>query len=65
MKVVCSWCGKEMGEKDGKGVEGVSHGICDSCFEELKKREERGLAPRSKQFSGRTRRMKQSNCEKH
>ena len=31
MKVICAWCGKDMGEKDGKGVEGVSHGICEDC----------------------------------
>ncbi len=24
MKIVCAWCGKDMGEKDGKGVEGAS-----------------------------------------
>jgi len=32
MQVVCAWCGKPMGEKDGKGVEGVSHGICEECY---------------------------------
>lgn len=32
MKIVCAWCGKKMGEKDGKGVEGVSHTLCEECF---------------------------------
>ena len=39
MKIRCAWCGKEMGDKDGEGIEGVSHGICNSCFDKMKKRE--------------------------
>ena len=35
MNVVCAWCGKDMGEKNGKGVEGVSHGLCQECLAEL------------------------------
>jgi len=31
IKVVCAWCGKDMGEKDGQGQEGVSHGMCEEC----------------------------------
>lgn len=31
LMVVCAWCGKVMGEKEGKGVSGVSHSICDEC----------------------------------
>ena len=31
MKVACAWCGKDMDEKDGRGVEGTSHGICEEC----------------------------------
>lgn len=27
------WCQASMGEKDGEGVEGISHGICRSCWE--------------------------------
>lgn len=26
------YCGADMGEKDGKGVEGTSHGICEKCW---------------------------------
>ena len=32
MKVVCAWCGKDMGEKDGKGQKGISHGLCNECL---------------------------------
>lgn len=35
MKIVCAWCGKGMGEKDGKGVEGISHSWCEECFAKL------------------------------
>jgi hypothetical protein len=31
MKRVCAWCGKPMGEKDGRGQSGTSHGICPAC----------------------------------
>ena len=31
LKIICAWCGKDMGEKNNKGLEGVSHGICDEC----------------------------------
>ena len=32
MKKVCAWCGKPLGDIDGKGVEGVSHGMCEECY---------------------------------
>lgn len=32
LKIVCGWCGKEMGEKDGEGTEGETTGICDDCL---------------------------------
>lgn len=32
IKIVCAWCGKDMGTKDGKGVEGITHGICPECL---------------------------------
>ncbi len=35
MKIRCAWCGKDMGEKDGEGVEGVSHSVCEDCYEKL------------------------------
>ena len=36
MKIVCAWCGKDMGEKDGEGIEGISHGVCEQCLKKLK-----------------------------
>lgn len=35
LKIVCAWCGKDMDTKDGQGVTGTSHGICDECIEKL------------------------------
>jgi len=35
MKIVCSWCGKVMGEKDGEGIDGISHSVCDECYTKL------------------------------
>lgn len=32
LKVVCMYCKAELGEKDGKGVSGVSHSICQDCW---------------------------------
>ena len=33
--VKCAWCGKDMGTKEGHGVTGISHGICDKCLEDM------------------------------
>jgi hypothetical protein len=30
-QIVCGWCGKPMGEKDGKGETPVTTSICDDC----------------------------------
>jgi len=35
IKVVCQTCGKVLGEKDGQGVEGISHSTCEKCLREL------------------------------
>jgi len=35
MRVICAWCGKDMGEKEGGNVEGASHSICDQCAQKL------------------------------
>jgi len=35
-KIVCAWCGKEIGEKDGHGQEGITHGICAKCLKKWK-----------------------------
>lgn len=50
VEIICSWCGKEMGEKEG--IEGGNtHGICQKCEKEieqekkdLQKAEKRGKA---------------------
>ena len=34
MKIVCAWCNKYMGEKDGKGVRGITHSVCEKCIVE-------------------------------
>lgn len=39
MKIVCAWCGKDMGEKDSEGVNGVSHSICQECLAKLTEKE--------------------------
>jgi len=31
MKVVCAWCGADLGTKDGHGSTGTTHGICKDC----------------------------------
>ena len=31
---VCMYCNKFMGTKDGIGISGISHGICERCKEE-------------------------------
>ena len=35
MKIVCAWCGKDMGEKEGEGIEGISHSVCEECADKL------------------------------
>ena len=35
MNIVCAWCGKSIGNKDGEGINGVSHGVCETCYERL------------------------------
>ena len=35
LKIVCGWCNKDMGEKDGEGVSGISHSICPACYKEV------------------------------
>jgi len=34
IKIICAWCKCDMGTKDGKGISGISHGMCDKCFKE-------------------------------
>jgi hypothetical protein len=32
LKIICAWCGLDMGEKDGQGQTGVTHSICPECL---------------------------------
>lgn len=36
MKIVCAWCGADMGKKECSGIDSglVSHSICERCFSE-------------------------------
>lgn len=36
LKIICAWCLKPLGYKDGKGQTGTSHGICEECANKLK-----------------------------
>jgi len=49
MKIVCASCNKDMGDKDGKGVEGVSHGLCPECLARLMVRVENETGAGNKQ----------------
>uniref|UniRef100_A0A6M3M8Y4 Uncharacterized protein n=1 Tax=viral metagenome TaxID=1070528 RepID=A0A6M3M8Y4_9ZZZZ len=31
LKIVCAWCGKDRGSKDGEGLTGTTHSICPDC----------------------------------
>lgn len=46
LQIYCAWCGKCMGTKDGKGVEGVTHGICDECKENVMEAAEKAKEPK-------------------
>ena len=35
LTIVCAWCQKPMGTKDGEGQTGVSHSICPKCYEKM------------------------------
>ncbi len=32
MKIVCAWCGKEMGEKPPLNNKETTHSICPECY---------------------------------
>ncbi len=38
MKIVCAWCGKDLGVKEPVSDD-VTHGICEDCAEKLLKGE--------------------------
>lgn len=36
MRIVCSWCGKDQGEKEPVRDRSVTHTICPACLEDQK-----------------------------
>jgi len=36
IKVICAWCQKDMGIKSGTCRDGISHGICPECQEQVR-----------------------------
>ena len=32
IKIICGTCKRDLGEKDGEGQTGISHGMCAECF---------------------------------
>jgi len=40
VEIMCAWCGKKMGKKDGKGMRGISHSLCKECLARLLAKEE-------------------------
>ena len=31
IKIICAWCGKDLGTKEGESGGTISHGICPEC----------------------------------
>lgn len=50
VKIICAWCKKDMGEKEGEVEGGITHTICPKCSkkekEALQKTEKRVKASR-------------------
>lgn len=42
MKIVCAWCGKEMGEKTPLEDKSVTHSICPKCERKHFPKKQRG-----------------------
>ena len=36
IKVVCSWCGKIWFKKGELALDGISHGMCETCFRKMR-----------------------------
>ena len=35
LKIICDWCRRDMGEKDGGGQSGETGGMCPDCWAKL------------------------------
>ena len=33
IKIICAWCGKDLGTKEGETESPVSHSICEECVQ--------------------------------
>jgi hypothetical protein len=45
IKIVCAWCGKYMGEKEGDTPYPISHSICPECERKVRAEIENDLNP--------------------
>ncbi len=41
MEVVCAWCGRKLGEKPPYEDKGVTHGMCQDCYDKERARAKR------------------------
>ncbi len=53
MRVVCAYCGRDLGTKPGGADDDVSHGICDDCVAEQNRLLDEYQARRKKEEAGR------------
>lgn len=51
MRIVCAWCGKEIGKKENDDEE-VSHGLCEECFAKLEAKKERETSNKTEPDEG-------------
>ena len=52
MKIVCSYCGKDLGEKEPIDDKNTSHGICLDCIPKVEKEIEDYFAEKELDNSG-------------
>ena len=48
IQVICAWCGKPMGKKEGETLHSITHGICPECAQKVQT-EIKEFAQRKKQ----------------
>jgi len=55
IKIVCSWCNRQIREENGRGVEGISHSVCTDCLNDLRTSMGTGSSDVVKQYQERSR----------
>jgi hypothetical protein len=45
IQIVCAWCGKHMGEKEGDAPYPISHSICPDCERKVRAETENVIKP--------------------